>query len=79
MTIEQLEEANKKLKEIREIEDFLKAFHSPYVNVIRANDYRGDNETSKIMGIPSGSELEKVILNYFESRLKELKSGFEEL
>lgn len=79
MTEEKLKKALEIEQKISTYKKFLKAFDSPYVNVIRANDYDGDREKSQIILLCSEPELESTIIKYFADKVEQLEKEFEEL
>lgn len=76
MTEELLKNADKKMKEIRELEDFIKAFKAPFMNCIRATS---EKDSCEFMIIHSDSELHHLILNHCNSELERLKEEFKKL
>lgn len=79
MTIEQLEKANKIHEELKEKKEFLKAFDSPYGNVIRANDYDGHREKTRLLFLYRYNELSNLIREYIVNQIVELEKQLEEL
>lgn len=79
MTKEQLTMAYEANKEINELEAFIKAFDSPYQNVIRANDYDGDVDKTKILNLSCHPRLEEIIRQEIKKTVQELQKQFEEL
>jgi hypothetical protein len=76
VTEELLKNADKKMKEIRELEDFIKAFKAPFMNCIRATS---EKDSCEFMIIHSDSELHHLIMNHCNSELKRLKEEFRKL
>lgn len=76
VTEELLKNADKKMKEIRELEDFIKAFKAPFMNCIRATS---EKDSCEFMIIHSDSELHHLILNHCNSELERLKEEFKKL
>lgn len=80
MTEESLNLANRKMEQIKKMEDFIKAFKAPYVNVIKASDFGSNGlECNKSIVINDNDELHKLILHRCESKLKRLKEEFQKL
>lgn len=80
MTKELLKNANKKIGEIRKMEDFIEAFKEPYINSIYAFAYGTlGAERKQVMIIDSDSELYDLILNHCNSELERLKEEFKKL
>lgn len=79
MTIEQLEKANKIHKELKEKQDFLKAFNSPYSNCIRAKDYDGNMDATKSLILENDENLSDLIRGYISDRITELEKRLEKL
>lgn len=79
MTEELLDKAYKLNEEIKGCKKILKAMNSPYVNIIRFNDYDGDREVSQIVTLNSEPELERYIREYFIHKLEVLEQEFAKL
>lgn len=80
MTREQLKTANKKMEEIQELEEFIRAFKEPYMNCIRASSFGTNNmDCGQTMIVHSDSELHNLILNHFNLELVRLREEFQNL
>lgn len=80
MTEENLSLANRKMEQIKEMQDFIKAFKSPYMNVIKAADFGINNlECDKTIIINSQDELHNMILQHCEAKLEKLKKEFQKI
>lgn len=79
MTEELLEKGNELNKKIKDCKKILKAFNSPYINIIRLNDYDGVRDTSQIVMLSSEPELEMHIREYFIHKLDALEQQLEKL
>lgn len=79
MTEELLDKAYKLNKEIKDCKKILKAFNSPYVNILRLNDFEGEREISQIVTLSNEPELEMKIREYFFHKLDVLEQKFAEL
>lgn len=80
MTKENLKLANEKMEQVKEMQDFIKAFKEPYMNIIKASDFGSNgSERNKSIIISSNDELYNLILNYCESKLEQLKEEFQKI
>ena len=79
MTEEILDKAYEIQRNIKKYKSFLKALGSPFVNIIRANDFEGDREKSQIITLASEPELEKMITVYFADKIEDLEQEFENI
>lgn len=79
MTEELLDKAYKLNKEIKDCKKILKAMNSPFVNIIRFNEYDGDRDISQILTLSSEPELEIHIREYFIHKLEVLEQEFAKL
>lgn len=79
MTEELLDKAYKLNKAIKDCKKILKAMNSPYVNIIRLNNYDGDRDVSQTVSISSEPELEIYIREYFVHKLEVLEQEFAKL
>ena len=77
MTEETLDKAYEINRSIKKYKAFLKAFDSPFVNIIRANDFEGDTEKSQIITLSSEPELESMVIKYFADKIESLEREFE--
>ena len=77
MTEEVLDKAYEINRNIKKYKAFLKAFDSPFVNIIRANDFEGDREKSQIITLSSEPELESMVIKYFADKIESLEREFE--
>lgn len=77
MTEETLDKAYEINRKIKRYKVFLKAFDSPYVNIIRANDFEGDRDKSQIITLSSEPELESMVIKYFTDKIESLEQEFE--
>ncbi len=75
MTEENLNLANRKMEQIKKMQDFIAAFRCPYVNIIKASDY----QTDKTIIINTNDELHNLILKHCESKLERLKEEFQKI
>lgn len=79
MTEELFDKAYKLNKEIKDCKKLLKAMNSPFVNIIRFNDFEVDIDTSQIVTLSSEPELEIHIREYFVHKLEVLEQEFAKL
>ena len=79
MTEEKLDKAYKLNKEIKNCKKILKAFNSPFVNIIRLNDFEGERDISQIITLSSEPELEMHVREYFIHKLEVLEQEFARL
>lgn len=79
MTISQFKSGKELMGKIQELQEFQKAFHDPYINIIRACAYDGQINKTKELEIKTDSELHKLIDDYVERQLSELKKHFDEI
>lgn len=79
MTEEKLEKAYKLNKDIKNCKKILKAFNSPFVNIIRLNDFEGEKDTSQIITLSREPELEMCVREYFTHKLEVLEQEFKKL
>ena len=78
MTVEQLEQGKKLVEEMKQLENFRKAFHEPCIKTIIA--YKTDVKEPKVsLGFDTSSELYELIDGYLWRRLKEIKREFNEI
>lgn len=76
MTEEVLDKAYKLNKDIKNCKKILKAMNSPFVNIIRLNDFEGDKDISQIITLSSEPELEMNVREYFMHKLDVLEQQF---
>ena len=76
MTEETLEKAYKLNRDIKNCKKILKAMNSPFVNIIRLNDFEGEKDTSQIITLSSEPELEMYVREYFIHKLEVLEQEF---
>lgn len=76
MTDETLEKAYKLNSDIKNCKNILKAMNSPFVNIIRLNDFEGERDTSQIITLSSEPELEMYVREYFIHKLEILEQEF---
>ena len=70
-------ELNEKIKKYKKI---IKSMNSPYVNIIRFNDFGNDSrDISQVVTLSNEPELEQYIKEYFFNKLSILEKEFEEL
>lgn len=79
MTVEQLEKANKINEQLEEKKRFLKAFKSPYSNVIRACDYDGDRSSTETLLLENDKTLSDFIRGHISDQIADLEKQLEEL
>ena len=77
MTEETLDKAYEINRSIKKYKSFLKAFDSPYVNIIKANNYEGNKDKSQIIMLSSEPELESMVIRYFADKIESLEREFE--
>lgn len=76
MTEETLEKAYKLNRDIKNCKKILKAMNSPFVNIIRLNDFEGERDVSQIITLSSEPELETYVREYFIHKLEVLEQEF---
>ena len=79
MTEETLEKALELQRNIKSYKKFLKAFNGPFINIIRANEFEGERDTSQIVIISSEPELESMIKKYFVDKIGNLETELEQI
>ena len=79
MTVEQLNNGQRIMDKIKELQKFQKALHAPYINFIRACDYQGDREANRTINIDSNSELYKMIDCYIDTQIKKMQEEFDSI
>lgn len=79
MTERQLERAKIVHRKIKELEEFKRAFNSQFENVIRANDYDGQADTTKVLSLSSYPNIEELIKNEVDKMIQELREDFSEI
>lgn len=79
MTNETLKKGIELSKKIEEYKSFLKAYNSPYINVVKACDFRGDVENNMILYLAKEPELEMRIREYVMHKIEVLEQEFAKL
>lgn len=79
MTEEKLEKAYKLNRDIKNCKKIIEAMNSPFMNIIRLNDFEGKRDTSQIITLSSEPELEMYVREYFIHKLEVLEKEFAEL
>ena len=79
MTERQLERAKRVHRKIKELEEFKRAFHSQFENVIKANNYDGQADTTKVLSLSSYQNIENLIKNEVDKMIQELREEFSEI
>lgn len=79
MTEDTLKTGNKILEKLKEKREFLKAYNAPYINTIRACDFKGEKADDKVIYVEKDSDLSKAIIECVKTRIAELEKQLEEL
>lgn len=79
MTVEQLEKANQINKEMKDKKEFLKAFNSPFGNAIRACNYDGHRDESRVLYLENDKNLSDFIRGYISDQIAELEKQLEDI
>lgn len=79
MTEEQLKRGKEVHSKITELERFKRAFAVPHVNVIRANAFDGEKDTTESLMLCNYPNLEKLIKNEVDKMIQELREKFSEI
>ena len=79
MTNEVLKKAIELSKKIEDYKAFLKAYNSPYVNTVKACDFRGDVGNNGYLYLSKEPELEMHIREYVMHKIEVLEQEFAKL
>lgn len=77
MTIDTLSKAKDLDNQIKSLVKAKKTLHSPYINVFRFIDFRGDKETTETLTVDD--ELKNIVDNYLSEKIDRLQKEFEKL
>lgn len=79
MTNETLKKGIELSNKIEEYKSFLKAYNAPYINVVKACDFKGDVENNMFLYLAKEPELEIRIREYVMHKIEVLEQEFEKL
>ena len=79
MTHEAFKKAIEIIKKIEDYKSFLKAYNSPYINTVKACDFRGDVENNGYLYLANEPELEMRIREYVMHKIEALEQEFKNL
>jgi hypothetical protein len=70
MTEESFAKGNKLIKEIEHTRTMIKGLNAPYIKSVFVNYYENDREKRETYSFETGSDLQRILIKYFEGILK---------